>query len=135
MPAACRAVGQPENNMNVKACLAVVADGDVPDCAQDFALFGDFDFLVNLILEIEPADCGFLEGADCCQGGSGNSNVVSEFRQCYERFFAGFQDDDAGFCSRVDRYFGAFHGRYAALRCVWRPSLTSSIILALNASK
>jgi hypothetical protein len=35
---------------------AVVADGKVADRAQDFALFGDLDFLVGILLEIEPAD-------------------------------------------------------------------------------
>ena len=41
--------------MNVKAGIAVVADGNVADRAPDFALFGDLDFPVGLLLEIEPS--------------------------------------------------------------------------------
>jgi hypothetical protein len=44
VPAARRAVRQAKNDMNVEACLAVVADGDISNRAQDFALFGDLDF-------------------------------------------------------------------------------------------
>ena len=57
--------------MNVKTSIAIVADRNVADRAQDFTLFGDLDFLVSLLLDIEPADGGFLESADGCQGGRG----------------------------------------------------------------
>ena len=40
-----RAVGKPKHDVNVKARLAVVADGNVADRAQDLALLGDLDFL------------------------------------------------------------------------------------------
>lgn len=41
----CRAVGKPKHDVNVKARLAVVADGNLADRAQDLALLGDLDFL------------------------------------------------------------------------------------------
>jgi hypothetical protein len=52
--AARRTVGQAENNMNVKAGLAVVADGYLADRTQDFTLLGDLDFLVDFLFRIEP---------------------------------------------------------------------------------
>jgi hypothetical protein len=67
--------------MNVKAGIAVVADGNVADRAQDFALFGDLDFPVGLLLEIEPADNSAFEGADDGQRGRGYPGVVGGFRQ------------------------------------------------------
>jgi hypothetical protein len=74
--------------VNVKTRIAVVADRNVADRAQDFALFGDLDFLVSLLLDFEPADGGFLECTDSSQGCRGNSGFVREFRQCRKRFFA-----------------------------------------------
>jgi hypothetical protein len=47
VPAARGAVGQAEDDMNVKARLAVVADGDVADRTQDLALLVDLDLLVG----------------------------------------------------------------------------------------
>src|SRR6266576_442214 len=135
MSATRRAVREAKHNMYVEARLAVVADGNVPDRAQDFALLGDLDFLVCFLLKIEPADGGVLKSTDGSQRGCGNSGIVCEFRQRFECFFAGCENDDAGLGSRVAGYFRALHGRHAALRWVWRPSLTSSIILALKASK
>src|SRR5882762_2260019 len=135
MSATRRAVRQAKHNMYVEARLAVVADGNVPDRAQDFALLGDLDFPVCFLLKIEPADGGVLKSTDGSQRGCGNSAIVCEFRQRFECFFAGCENDDAGLGSRVAGYFRALHGRHAALRWVWRPSLTSSMILALKASK
>ena len=88
VPATRRPVGQAENNVNVKTRIAVVADRNVADRAQDFALFGDLDFLVSLLLDIEPADGGFLESTDSSQGCRSNSGFVREFRQCRKRLFA-----------------------------------------------
>jgi hypothetical protein len=121
--------------VDVKARFAVVADRNVPDRTQDFALFVDFDLLIGFLLEVEPTDGGSLEGTDGRQGCRCDLGVICEFRQCRKRFFAGFKNDDAGLCSRVAGYFPAFHDRYAALRRVWRPSFTSSMILALKASR
>src|SRR5450631_2184238 len=121
--------------MNVKAGIAVVADGNVADRAQDFALFGDLDFPVGLLLEIEPADNSAFEGADDGQRGRGYPGVVGGFRQRRKGLFARLENGDAGLGSRVAGYFSGLHRRQAALRWVWRPSLISSMILALKASK
>src|SRR5882724_7482260 len=64
MSATRRAVRQAKHNMYVEARLAVVADGNVPDRAHDFALLGDLDFLVCFLLKIEPADGGVLKSTD-----------------------------------------------------------------------
>ena len=64
MAATRRAIGQPENDVNVKAGLAVVADRYVPDSAQYLALLFDLDLFVSLVLEIEPSNRRFLESAD-----------------------------------------------------------------------
>ena len=87
--------------MNVKTCFAVIADRNISDCAQDLALLRDFDFLVSFLLKVEPADGGVLKGTDGSQGSCTNSGLVCKFRQDGERFFAGFENDDAGLCSRV----------------------------------
>jgi hypothetical protein len=65
--AAGRAVGEPEHDVDMKAGLAVIADGDVPDRTEDLALLIDLDPAVALRGDVEPADGGPLEGADCRQ--------------------------------------------------------------------
>ena len=57
------------------------------------------------------------------------------FRQRRKGLFAGLENDDAGLGSRVAGYFRGLHRRQAALRRGCRPSLTSSMILALKASR
>jgi hypothetical protein len=94
--------------MNVKAGIAVVADGNAADRAQDFALFGDLDFPVGLPFEIEPADNGAFEGADGGQGGRGYPGVVGGFRQRRKGLFARLENDDAGLGSRVAGYLAVF---------------------------
>jgi hypothetical protein len=64
MATRCRAVGQPENDVNVKAGLAVVPNRYVPNGAQDLALLSDLNLFVSLIFEIEPSNRRFLESAD-----------------------------------------------------------------------
>src|SRR5258708_6672825 len=95
MPAARRAVRQAKNDMNVEACLAVVADSDNPNRAQDFTLFDNLDFSVGLLFEIEPADGGSFEGTDRRQGSRGDPGLVREFRQRRECLFSGIDNDDA----------------------------------------
>jgi hypothetical protein len=107
MSATRRAVRQAKHNMYVEARVAVVADRNVPDRAQDFALLGNLDFLVCFLLKIEPADGGLLKSTDGSQGGCGKSGIVCEFRQRFECIFAGFENDDAGLGSRVAGYFRA----------------------------
>jgi hypothetical protein len=103
-----RAVGKPEHDVNVETRLAVVADGNVADRAQDLALLGDLDFPVVLLLEIEPADNGAFEGADGGQGGRGYPGVVGGFRQRRKGLFARLENDDAGLGSRVAGYLAVF---------------------------
>lgn len=76
-----------------------------------------------------------MEGADDGQRGRGYPGVVGGFRQRRKGLFARLENGDAGLGSRVAGYFSGLHRRQAALRWVWRPSLISSMILALKASK
>jgi hypothetical protein len=108
MTAARRAVRQAEHDVNVKARLAIVADGDVSDCAQDLALLRDLDSLVGFLVKIEPPDHGLLEGPDGGKGRRVNPGIVCEFRQSRKCLFAGIEDDDAGFGSRVAGTFLLF---------------------------
>jgi hypothetical protein len=64
MAAAGGAVAQAKDGMHMQAGLAVVAGGDVAQKAQALALAADFDRLVSLFGEIEPADRGAFEGAE-----------------------------------------------------------------------
>src|SRR3954452_8148056 len=130
--------------MDVKARLAVVADGNVSDRAQHLALFANFDPLVALRCNVEPSDGRLFEGADRSQRCRGNPGLVGEFRQRRKRLLAAIEDDDVNLRSRPVGYELALHVRcsrftpppaQAALRCAWRPSLISSMILALNASR
>src|SRR5258707_6528881 len=70
MAAARRAVPQAHDGMHVQAGLAVVADRDVAQQAQAFALLVDLDRPVSPGPQIEPADGGALEGAERCQRGA-----------------------------------------------------------------
>ena len=88
MAAARRAIGQAENDVNVKAGLAVVADRDVADRAQYLALLSDLDLLVGLLFEVEPADGRLFESADGRQRGCRELGVVREFRQRGKRLFS-----------------------------------------------
>ena len=63
-----RAVGKAQNDVDMKARFAVVADRNVPDRTQDFALFVDWDLLIDILFEIEPSDDGLLKGTDGRQG-------------------------------------------------------------------
>src|ERR1700733_7751930 len=112
MPAARRAVRQAKNDMNVEACLAIVADGDIPNCTQDFALFGNLDFSIGLLFEIEPADRGSFERPDRRQGSRGNRGLVREFSQRRKCLFAGIENDDASLQPGVVSNFRALHGRH-----------------------
>jgi hypothetical protein len=48
----------------MKAGLAVITDGDVPDRTENLALLIDFDLAVALRSNVEPADGCSLESAD-----------------------------------------------------------------------
>src|SRR6202012_2706842 len=96
--------------MQMQTRLAVVADRDVADRAQDFALLLDLDLLIGLLVEVEPSDGRLLEGADRRQRSRRDAGLVRKFRQSRERFLSGVQDDDAGFGTRVARYLRALHG-------------------------
>src|SRR5262245_60461081 len=52
MPAAGRAVGEPEHNVDVQARVAVVTNGDIADGAQHLALLVDLDLAVILRSEV-----------------------------------------------------------------------------------
>src|SRR4029077_9887106 len=130
-----RAVGQPEDDVNVKAGLTVVSDRHVSDRAQYLTLLSDLNLFVSLLFKIEPSDRRLFESADGCQRGCPKLGVVREFRQRGDRLFSGVQNGDTGLKARVASYLGALHGRQAALRWSCRPSLISSMIFALKASR
>ena len=89
--AAGRAVGQPEHNVDMKAGLAVVADGDVPDRAENLALLIDLDLAVALRGEVEPADGCPLEGADRRQRRRRYSRFIGEAGERGKRLLPGIQ--------------------------------------------
>jgi hypothetical protein len=78
MAAAGRSVGEAQNDVKMEARFAVIANGNIPDRAQDFALIGDLDLLVGFLGEIEPADRGLFEGANRGQRCGIHSGVICE---------------------------------------------------------
>ena len=64
-----RAVGEPQHDVDMKAGFTVIADGDIPDRTEHFALLIDLDLAVALRGHVEPAHCCPLEGADRRQRG------------------------------------------------------------------
>ena len=82
------AVGQPENDVNVKTGLAVVADRNVSDGAQYLALLSDLDLFVSLLFEVEPSDRRSFESADGGERGCRKLSVVRESRQRGKRLFS-----------------------------------------------
>ena len=102
----------------MEARSAVVADGNVADCAQNLALLSDLDLPVSLPVDVEPTDSRVLEGSNSRKRGRRDAGVVGEFRQRRERLFSRVENDDAGLCSRIARYLGALHDDQAALRFV-----------------
>src|ERR1700761_7610726 len=119
--------------MDMQTCFTVVADCDVADCTQNFALLLDLDLLVGLFVEIEPTDGRLLERADGRQRSRRDAGLVRKLRERGKGVFSGVEDDDAGFGSRVSSYPGALHDLRP--RWIWRPSLTSSMILPQKASR
>src|SRR3954452_19699069 len=111
MAAAGRTVGQPEHDVNMQACLAVIAGGDVTDSAQHFGLLGDLDLPVAFRRQIEPADGRLLEGADRGQRCRGELFVIGEFGQRRERLLAAVEYDYMDLSVRSVREELAFHGR------------------------
>ena len=88
MTATRRAVGQPKDDVNVKAGLAIVSDRQVSNRAQYFTLLSDLNLFVSPFFKIEPSDRRLFESADGCQRGCRKPDVVREFRQRGERLFS-----------------------------------------------
>src|SRR5690349_10222528 len=88
MAAAQRAVLQAEHGVKMEAGLTVIALRDIAEQAQHLALLADFDRLVYLGHEIEPADLRMCESADCRDRGTRDLLPTREFGNGFEGLFA-----------------------------------------------
>ena len=110
MAAAGRAVGEPKHDVDVKAGLAVIADGDVPDRTEHLALLIDLDLAVVLRSKVEPADGSPLESADRRQRGRGNPGFIGEAGERRKCLLTRIQNDDVNLRLRVGGDMLALHG-------------------------
>lgn len=98
VPASCGSVAQSEHRMDMQAGLAIVAQRDIADRAQHFALFVDRDFAVGLRFQVKPADGRSLERTDGGQRSAADLLVDSESGKPAECFFAGLQHHNECLC-------------------------------------
>jgi hypothetical protein len=66
----------------------MASNSDIADRAQNFALFGNCDSLVELLVAIEPTDGGRLEGTDGRERCRRDLRIVGEFPQRCESLLA-----------------------------------------------
>jgi hypothetical protein len=100
-----RAIPQSEHGVKMKAGLAIVSLRHISRQAEDLALLADGDRLVGLCREVEPADLGFGEGADCQNRGSANASRIGEFGDRLEGLFVLIQNKHKGpLCAAGDGF-------------------------------